>query len=66
VSVVAVRWYCNSALRITFINTRGQFASQLLYRENENNLNSEHRIAVGFAFIAVPTCFFTRSDIPIT
>ena len=36
VTVVAAKWYGNAVLEITFKDGRGQLASQLLYRENEN------------------------------
>jgi len=39
VSVVAVRWYGDAALEITFKDARGQLASQLLYREDEERLS---------------------------
>lgn len=39
VSVVAVKWYGNAVLEITFKDTHGQLASQLLYREDEERLN---------------------------
>ena len=35
VSVVAVKWYGNAVLEITFKDVKGQLASQLLYREDE-------------------------------
>lgn len=39
VTVVAVKWYGNAVLEITFKDTKGQLASQLLYREDEERLN---------------------------
>ena len=39
VSVVAVKWYGNAVLEITFKDARGQLASQLLYREDEERLS---------------------------
>lgn len=36
VTVVAAKWYGNAVLEITFKDGKGQLASQLLYRENEN------------------------------
>ena len=39
VSIVAVKWYGNAVLEITFKDARGQTASQLLYREDEERLN---------------------------
>ncbi|MDR2655520.1 MAG: DUF3883 domain-containing protein [Oscillospiraceae bacterium] len=39
VSVVAVKWHGNAALEVTFKDARGQLASQLLYREDEERLN---------------------------
>ncbi|MBO9604396.1 MAG: DEAD/DEAH box helicase [Paenibacillaceae bacterium] len=40
VNVVAVQWYGNAALEITFKNARGQLANQLLYREDEDKLGA--------------------------
>ncbi|MDR3121087.1 MAG: hypothetical protein LBU58_07135, partial [Clostridiales bacterium] len=39
VSVVAVKWYGNAVLEVTFKNAGGQLASQLLYREDEERLS---------------------------
>jgi len=39
VNVVAVKWYGNAVLEITFKDARGQLASQLLYREDEERLS---------------------------
>jgi len=39
VAVVAVKWYGNAVLEITFKDTKGQLASQLLYREDEARIN---------------------------
>lgn len=39
VSVVAVKWYGNAVLEVTFKDSRGQLASQLLYREDEERLD---------------------------
>ena len=39
VSIIAVKWYGNAVLEITFKDARGQLASQLLYREDEERLN---------------------------
>lgn len=39
VSVVAVKWYGNAVLEVTFKDARGRLASQLLYREDEERLN---------------------------
>lgn len=39
VSVVAVKWYGNAVLEITFKDARGQLANQLLYREDEERLS---------------------------
>jgi len=39
VSVVAVKWHGNTALEVTFKDTRGQLANQLLYREDEERLD---------------------------
>lgn len=38
VSVVAVKWYGSAVLEITFKDAHGQLASQLLYREDEEQL----------------------------
>ncbi|MDR1841612.1 MAG: DUF3883 domain-containing protein [Holophagales bacterium] len=38
VSVVAVKWHGSAVLEITFKDARGQLASQLLYREDEERL----------------------------
>ena len=35
VIIVAVKWYGSAVLEITFKDARGQLASQLLYREDE-------------------------------
>jgi superfamily II DNA or RNA helicase len=37
--VVAVKWYGNAVLEITFKDARGQLGSQLLYREDEERLS---------------------------
>jgi SNF2 family DNA or RNA helicase len=39
VTVVAVKWYGNAVLEVTFKDARGQLASQLLYREDEERLD---------------------------
>lgn len=39
VSVVAVKWHGNNCLTLTFKDTKGQLASQLLYREDEERLS---------------------------
>lgn len=39
VSVVAVKWYGNAVLEVTFKNAGGQLANQLLYREDEERLS---------------------------
>ena len=39
VTVVAAKWYGNAVLEITFKDAKGQLASQLLYREDEERLN---------------------------
>jgi SNF2 family DNA or RNA helicase len=39
VSVVAAKWYGNAALEITFKDAKGQLASQLIYREDEERLS---------------------------
>jgi hypothetical protein len=38
VTVVAIQWYGTAVLEITFKNSKGQLASQLLYRENEDSI----------------------------
>jgi superfamily II DNA or RNA helicase len=38
VSIVAVKWYGNSVVEITFKDARGMLANQLLYREDESRL----------------------------
>ena len=38
VYVVAVKWYGNSVLEVTYKSTQGMLASQLVYRENEVQL----------------------------
>jgi len=38
VNVVAVKWYGNAVLEITFKDNKGHLASQLLYREDEKRL----------------------------
>lgn len=39
VTIVAVKWYGDAVLEITFKDARGQLASQLLYREDEERLD---------------------------
>ncbi|MDR3600343.1 MAG: helicase-related protein [Desulfosporosinus sp.] len=39
VSVVAVKWYGTAVLEITFKDSRGLLASQLIYRENEDSID---------------------------
>ncbi|GHS93855.1 RNA helicase [Synergistales bacterium] len=39
VTVVAVKWYGDAVLEITFKDAKGQLANQLLYREDEERLN---------------------------
>jgi superfamily II DNA or RNA helicase len=38
VSIIAVKWYGNAVLEVAFKDAKGQLASQLLYREDENRL----------------------------
>ena len=38
VQVVAVKWYGSSVLEITYKNSKGMLANQLLYREDESHL----------------------------
>ncbi|MDR0764608.1 MAG: DUF3883 domain-containing protein [Synergistaceae bacterium] len=38
VSVVAAKWYGNAVMEITFKDAKGQLASQLVYREDEERL----------------------------
>lgn len=38
VTVIAVQWYGNAAVEITFKNSKGQLASQIVYREDESQL----------------------------
>ena len=38
VIVIAVQWYGNAAAEITFKNSKGQLASQIVYREDESQL----------------------------
>jgi len=38
VHVVAVKWYGSAVLEVTFKNAKGQLASQLLYREDEERI----------------------------
>ena len=38
VQVVAVKWYGSSVLEVTFKNSKGQLANQLVYREDEAHL----------------------------
>lgn len=39
VSVIAVKWYGNAVLEVTFKDTKGQLANQLLYREDEERIS---------------------------
>ena len=39
VTVVAVKWYGNAVLEVTFKDACGQLASQLLYRDDEERLD---------------------------
>lgn len=41
VQVIAVKWYGSAVLEITFKNSKGHLANQLLYREDEARLNVE-------------------------
>lgn len=41
VQVVAVKWYGNAVMEITYKNSQGLLANQLLYREDEARLNVE-------------------------
>jgi len=43
VNVVAVKWYGNAVLEITFKDSKGQLASQLLYREDEERITVENK-----------------------
>jgi superfamily II DNA or RNA helicase len=38
VTVIAVKWYGNAALEVTFKDARGQLANQLLYKEDEERI----------------------------
>lgn len=38
VTVIAVQWYGTAVLEVTFKDTRGHLASQLVYRENEEGI----------------------------
>jgi len=75
VSIVATKWHGNNVLEITFKGTRGQLANQLLYREDEgqidvaagnlpNNLTVEN-IKAGNSNIRNPTlASFANSLLP--
>lgn len=39
VTVVAVKWYGTAVLEVTFKDSRGHLASQLIYRENEGGID---------------------------
>ena len=39
VTVVAVKWYGDNVVEVTYKDNRGQLANQLLYREDEARLN---------------------------
>ena len=39
VTVIAVQWYGNAALEVTFKNSRGQLGSQILYRGDETTVD---------------------------
>ena len=39
VEIIAVKWYGNSVLNVTFKNSRGQLANQLAYREDEERFD---------------------------
>lgn len=41
VTVVAVKWYGNAVVELTYKDANGNLASQLLYREDEERLNVE-------------------------
>ena len=41
VQIVAVKWYGNAVMEITYKNSQGLLANQLLYREDEARLNVE-------------------------
>ena len=38
VTVIAVQWYGNAAAEVTFKNSKGHLASQILYREDESHI----------------------------
>ena len=38
VTVVAVQWYGNAVIEVTFKNGKGQLANQLLYRDDESRI----------------------------
>ena len=38
VTVIAVQWYGDAAAEVTFKNSKGQLASQILYRDDENRI----------------------------
>ncbi len=38
VDIIAVKWYGNSVLEVTYKNDRGQLSNQLLYRYNEDDI----------------------------
>lgn len=38
VTVVAVQWYGNAVIEVTFKNVKGQLANQLLYRDDESRI----------------------------
>lgn len=37
-SIVAVQWYGNAVLEVTFKDSKGRLANQLIYRENEESI----------------------------
>lgn len=38
VTIVAIKWYGNAVIEVTFKDTKGHLSNQLLYREDEENL----------------------------
>lgn len=38
VTVIAMQWYGDAAVEVTFKNSKGQLANQILYRDDENQL----------------------------
>lgn len=44
VTIVAVQWYGNAVLNLTYKNSRGDLGNRILYREDEGQLALQGRL----------------------